>query len=143
MIRRPPRSTLFPYTTLFRSVVHQQRGAGRLVYAVAHVLGRAVVDEVGAEARAHEQQLLAGLGVGAHHGMLHGRVLAGQPRARLGRHHGAEGVLYAGLGAQAADAALDALGQLLVGLDHVDPDGVAAERRALYSSPEPRPGWVR
>src|SRR5258707_5506137 len=25
MIRRPPRSTLFPYTTLFRSVVHGQR----------------------------------------------------------------------------------------------------------------------
>src|SRR3712207_9555428 len=24
MIRRPPRSTLFPYTTLFRSVVHSQ-----------------------------------------------------------------------------------------------------------------------
>src|SRR5256885_6995028 len=23
MIRRPPRSTLFPYTTLFRSIVHQ------------------------------------------------------------------------------------------------------------------------
>src|SRR3712207_6861573 len=23
MIRRPPRSTLFPYTTLFRSLVHQ------------------------------------------------------------------------------------------------------------------------
>src|SRR2546422_3855754 len=35
MIRRPPRSTLFPYTTLFRSWlalargVHQRRGAGR------------------------------------------------------------------------------------------------------------------
>src|SRR5256885_6645292 len=27
MIRRPPRSTLFPYTTLFRSVLHQ-RGDG-------------------------------------------------------------------------------------------------------------------
>src|SRR2546427_8071870 len=30
MIRRPPRSTLFPYTTLFRSVdrgVHQERGS--------------------------------------------------------------------------------------------------------------------
>src|SRR3712207_6949345 len=27
MIRRPPRSTLFPYTTLFRS--HQGRGGGR------------------------------------------------------------------------------------------------------------------
>src|SRR2546427_7618945 len=26
MIRRPPRSTLFPYTTLFRSVVGVQRG---------------------------------------------------------------------------------------------------------------------
>src|SRR5256885_5260168 len=25
MIRRPPRSTLFPYTTLFRSVVHGKR----------------------------------------------------------------------------------------------------------------------
>src|SRR3712207_8036909 len=24
MIRRPPRSTLFPYTTLFRSLVHEQ-----------------------------------------------------------------------------------------------------------------------
>src|SRR3712207_7913202 len=30
MIRRPPRSTLFPYTTLFRSVVgaHDERAAG-------------------------------------------------------------------------------------------------------------------
>src|SRR5256885_8946411 len=61
MIRRPPRSTLFPYTTLFRSgaadqVVHQQRGAGRLVYAVAHVLGRAVVDEVRSEEHTSELQ---------------------------------------------------------------------------------------
>src|SRR6266496_3862413 len=31
MIRRPPRSTLFPYTTLFRSrVVHQHAGEHRL-----------------------------------------------------------------------------------------------------------------
>src|SRR2546426_3679390 len=35
MIRRPPRSTLFPYTTLFRSVV-DPRDAG----AVATALGR-------------------------------------------------------------------------------------------------------
>src|SRR5256885_2752779 len=27
MIRRPPRSTLFPYTTLFRSRFHRQRGS--------------------------------------------------------------------------------------------------------------------
>src|SRR5258708_10081598 len=30
MIRRPPRSTLFPYTTLFRSLRHVVRGAGEL-----------------------------------------------------------------------------------------------------------------
>src|SRR5258708_31586374 len=28
MIRRPPRSTLFPYTTLFRSAVGMNNGAG-------------------------------------------------------------------------------------------------------------------
>src|SRR5258708_11816699 len=28
MIRRPPRSTLFPYTTLFRSIVDRLRAAG-------------------------------------------------------------------------------------------------------------------
>src|SRR3712207_7284509 len=32
MIRRPPRSTLFPYTTLFRSII--RRGA-KLIYAYA------------------------------------------------------------------------------------------------------------
>src|SRR5258708_10582523 len=43
MIRRPPRSTLFPYTTLFRSVVaqHLERGAG-----IAD-LGRAPVQHAG------------------------------------------------------------------------------------------------
>src|SRR5438874_10012110 len=30
MIRRPPRSTLFPYTTLFRSLLRRAPGAGRL-----------------------------------------------------------------------------------------------------------------
>src|SRR5688572_32305931 len=29
MIRRPPRSTLFPYTTLFRSAGHRLAGEGR------------------------------------------------------------------------------------------------------------------
>src|SRR3989442_7704483 len=31
MIRRPPRSTLFPYTTLFRSVIASPEGKGRAV----------------------------------------------------------------------------------------------------------------
>src|SRR2546430_14852180 len=40
MIRRPPRSTLFPYTTLFRSLVKFQRTRGvlRLMAAVIHSL---------------------------------------------------------------------------------------------------------
>src|SRR2546430_9372587 len=33
MIRRPPRSTLFPYTTLFRSRLHSNHALVRLVYA--------------------------------------------------------------------------------------------------------------
>src|SRR5438034_6071753 len=33
MIRRPPRSTLFPYTTLFRSLERQYRHGGRLARA--------------------------------------------------------------------------------------------------------------
>src|SRR2546423_6868860 len=32
MIRRPPRSTLFPYTTLFRSYELQREGAKRLTF---------------------------------------------------------------------------------------------------------------
>src|SRR3712207_8119105 len=32
MIRRPPRSTLFPYTTLFRSGPHDFNEAGKLPY---------------------------------------------------------------------------------------------------------------
>src|SRR3712207_8678501 len=35
MIRRPPRSTLFPYTTLFRSPEHGRGGAGQAAEPVA------------------------------------------------------------------------------------------------------------
>src|SRR3712207_8795853 len=50
MIRRPPRSTLFPYTTLFRSVLEQWVEAGRreerhLVPSVGQAVGR--LDERG------------------------------------------------------------------------------------------------
>src|SRR2546427_12203556 len=34
MIRRPPRSTLFPYTTLFRSVERRNSGAGHAGWTV-------------------------------------------------------------------------------------------------------------
>src|SRR3712207_8413738 len=48
MIRRPPRSTLFPYTTLFRSIRLPRRG--RVVRAVGDQLGghlRREDDDVG------------------------------------------------------------------------------------------------
>src|SRR3712207_8326613 len=48
MIRRPPRSTLFPYATLFRSV-HADQPPGRVeqrAAGVARVDGRVGLDEV-------------------------------------------------------------------------------------------------
>src|SRR5256884_9550828 len=36
MIRRPPRSTLFPYTTLFRSLYHPHTSAGRIPTDLAY-----------------------------------------------------------------------------------------------------------
>src|SRR3712207_198284 len=62
MIRRPPRSTLFPYTTLFRSAALADIAvAARRVVALAEV----AEDERAAAA--------VGLGVGAHH--LHARAV--------------------------------------------------------------------
>src|SRR2546425_6227815 len=48
MIRRPPRSTLFPYTTLFRSTPEHVEGRARVLLDAGHrgageVLGAAVV----------------------------------------------------------------------------------------------------
>src|SRR3712207_9566095 len=54
MIRRPPRSTLFPYTTLFRS------GAAVDVAAL-DLLGRAVVDRAEELSRLREAALRVGL----------------------------------------------------------------------------------
>src|SRR2546427_5813378 len=53
MIRRPPRSTLFPYTTLFRSERHPEKPDAPLAVRLARVLGhepRASPEEVGAHA---------------------------------------------------------------------------------------------
>src|SRR3712207_8352785 len=47
MIRRPPRSTLFPYTTLFRSgllVHHQQDVAGAHRFGLLELVGILVVE---------------------------------------------------------------------------------------------------
>src|SRR2546430_13833097 len=39
MIRRPPRSTLFPYTTLFRSILEGPHGEDAVRRAAQHPLG--------------------------------------------------------------------------------------------------------
>src|SRR5690242_21164644 len=54
MIRRPPRSTLFPYTTLFRSEVeHVERALHRRLGAVLDVVGHV-------EHRAERRRVTAG-----------------------------------------------------------------------------------
>src|SRR3712207_9154502 len=69
MMRRPPRSTLFPYTTLFRSVrvgADQQlgevrgRGVGGPDLVAGHHVLVAVTDRAGAQRR----EVRAGLGLG-------------------------------------------------------------------------------
>src|SRR3712207_8130417 len=59
MIRRPPRSTLFPYTTLFRSQVHQ----AHLEHRQLPVAPAQVAAEVGQEPRQQRGAQLR-LGVG-------------------------------------------------------------------------------
>src|SRR3712207_8552992 len=57
MIRRPPRSTLFPYTTLFRSSARRGRRASRppgfLARARLHRVGRLCVSDPGGRRRSH------------------------------------------------------------------------------------------
>src|SRR3989475_10848733 len=55
MIRRPPRSTLFPYTTLFRSPAERRVFQRRVARAAAH---RAAADECGAvDSRTREARM--------------------------------------------------------------------------------------
>src|SRR2546429_3727833 len=56
MIRRPPRSTLFPYTTLFRSVggghrTHRTHGGGAAYFSFAGSFG-----EASSQHRSHQQR---------------------------------------------------------------------------------------
>src|SRR5260370_30386020 len=63
MIRRPPRSTLFPYTTLFRSLLRRRSGAGRFPGRIREIrrqppcrrqaaaLRRDVLDQIAARRR--------------------------------------------------------------------------------------------
>src|SRR2546425_8803297 len=59
MIRRPPRSTLFPYTTLFRSVLAQRRTRDLLRRAKVAALQRAPARRQRSEEHTSELQSLA------------------------------------------------------------------------------------
>src|SRR2546423_7908866 len=62
MIRRPPRSTLFPYTTLFRSLEGAQGGAGADVVLLQHLLDRdqvVIAQSLRSEEHTSELQSLA------------------------------------------------------------------------------------
>src|SRR2546425_13376157 len=85
MIRRPPRSTLFPYTTLFRSrrrvgLVFQAHALfehltalDNVTLALRHVLGRSR-----SQAEAHATELLASLEVGARAGAWPSQLSGGE-----------------------------------------------------------------
>src|SRR3989449_5212366 len=57
MIRRPPRSTLFPYTTLFRSRFRDREEADQLTARAATGAGRPAVDAGRARSEEHTSEL--------------------------------------------------------------------------------------
>src|SRR2546429_7337024 len=77
MIRRPPRSTLFPYTTLFRSLQLGRAGAE----VVAREVGRAVADDL---VLADAQAAHAAAALGAHMGL----EVGDRKSTRLNSSHG-------------------------------------------------------
>src|SRR5256885_11574863 len=70
MIRRPPRSTLFPYTTLFRSV--QEQVDGDVVHSLQVALETLAVAAVGIFEHGH---LALALAVDDGHGVLERQLL--------------------------------------------------------------------
>src|SRR5256885_2464501 len=86
MIRRPPRSTLFPYTTLFRSVRHAQVQAGAVgAGAVARRLRGAPA--AGREVRALDDDRLRERLVGAHDRLLRPARGSDRKSTRLNSSH--------------------------------------------------------
>src|SRR5690348_17789006 len=64
MIRRPPRSTLFPYTTLFRSRTEPGTGARGHLFHVALTIATRIGQEHSREARRADQVGVAGIAHG-------------------------------------------------------------------------------
>src|SRR3712207_8281074 len=77
MTPQPPRSTLFPYTTLYRSQVHQDHGAGPELAAQLHRAG----DGVGRLDRGDDV-----LGAAQQRERVHGRGVRDRPVLRSEEH---------------------------------------------------------
>src|SRR5256885_16054885 len=73
MIRRPPRSTLFPYTTLFRSRTELYIGKAHSIFGLSEVGDRAEVWSVAATAPARR----ACMGIGIFDGDVGGAIRSG------------------------------------------------------------------
>src|SRR5256886_12742955 len=111
MIRRPPRSTLFPYTTLFRSVEraelaqrldveHEDLGLERLAELVARLAHAGEDDPPGRKARAQRAEELAarhdvGAGAGARERAEHAEIPVGLDRVADDVRDLGEGVVVA------------------------------------------------
>src|SRR3712207_9394084 len=71
MIRRPPRSTLFPYTTLFRSLAGGRQDLARVEAGrdleVGPAAGRAELADVGRDPRHPERAQRVPVGIVAYH----------------------------------------------------------------------------
>src|SRR5256885_9876266 len=98
MIRRPPRSTLFPYTTLFRSVVTQLGGDAQHARLAAQVeqledvvdaeLAERSLDRHGLRRVRREDVLQVERGARMHTGALRERPARVEPRDLFPRLHG-------------------------------------------------------
>src|ERR1035441_4911961 len=85
MIRRPPRSTLFPYTTLFRSRLVDGRATGFLEHAEDRTFGRRAVELDGAGEGGHRggRPGYAGAEIADRDGGRHGQKYCGTHRFRF------------------------------------------------------------
>src|SRR3989449_10901680 len=136
MIRRPPRSTLFPYTTLFRSDLDgPARAAGELQLPLALGLEAPVAQPLAPGLdrlanRVEVERIAAQLAGARHHvgrrpderaerGAGLDRVLAAGPRGREGGREGLDGVQEEALGPAPQLLQLAAAADLLDGLEEV------------------------
>src|SRR3954451_12444603 len=130
VLRPAPAHLVLGHGRLPDQVVQQFTCARGVVEPETHVLRRVEVGEVRGE-RVDEEDHLARLRVRPHDRVLGVGVALVQGQPLLGSHGRTEAGLDAVPRPEAGDLLLHVLGQATVGLRHVDPDRVAADRGRL------------